>query len=167
MNSAHRNRTSNPSDEDTNAKAPSDKRKGQHEPPARYTTFGVISTRRCPSDDFEARGITRLDSMADDDDSVVLSNEDRYDTEVPRRDPVPARKGVRRRKKMEPEASFEREKSFQTIDNMTASTAETETGGCVNFFDSFFLCVNKEEELRKAQSKESQNSDYTDNTRSP
>lgn len=156
----HRNRTFHPYDEDETVKVSS--RKGQFEPPARqfgHFTDSATSNNprsvRIDDDDLESRGIKPLDPMADDD-SVVLSNKDRYSIEG-LRDPAPTES---RRKKIEPEAFDDMVDSFQSMLG-TVSLAETEAGGCIRCFDTVFLGVDKEEDLRRAQSRESEYSEGT------
>jgi hypothetical protein len=168
----HRNKKTHPYDEDSMTKSALLKKKTQHEPPAKYRSYD--DELMDPIDDIETRGIVPLDPMADDD-SVVLPDEDRYRA-AGSIDPIPVKRNQKKeilpnfkaskewtnaRKKKEPEA-FDRVKSFQTMDMTTGtSVAMTEAGGCVNFFDSFFICVDEEKELRKAQSEDSEYSEYT------
>lgn len=156
----------NPYDDYCMTKSSVSNKKGQHEPPAKYN--GDLT------DPMVDIGIIPLDPFANDDDSVVLPDEDRYDTAGPR-DPVPAEQRQKEeampklnaskdssvRKKQEPEA-FDRApvRSFQTMD-MDASIAMTEVGGCVNLFDALFLCVGSEEKLQKAQSGDSAYSEFS------
>ncbi|KAL3927492.1 MAG: hypothetical protein SGBAC_013063 [Bacillariaceae sp.] len=171
MKGANQNRNAHPYDEEINTNLATTPRKGLHEPPARYRSYDGELTDRI--DEIESRGIVPLDPLADDD-SVVLPNEDRYNV-VGSRDPTSVQQsrkkemlkkvegsresGARKKKKKEPEA-FHRAKSFQTMD-MAGSVAMTEVGGCVNLFDAIFFCV-EDEELRKAQSGDSEYSDDSD-----
>ncbi|CAJ1967986.1 unnamed protein product [Cylindrotheca closterium] len=166
----HCDRNVHPYDEDTMTNSSVFKNKKQHEPPAKYRSFNDEFMDSI--DDIATRGIVPLDPLADDG-SVELPDEDRYMAAGPI-DPIPVQRREKKeilpkskasskepttRKKKEPEA-FDRVKSFQTMD-MTASVAMTEAGGCVNFFDAFFICVEEEEELRKTQSEGSEYSEST------